>query len=79
MYDRCTTPGNAVLVQAEVEYLRSRTLRDGTASQIIRQLARLADWTRELLADRGIAPGENHLSKLTWLLGTGGDAAIRSG
>jgi hypothetical protein len=67
MYDRCSTPDDAVLVQAEVEYVRSRVLRDSAPSQILRQLSQLATWTRGLLASLGIAPGEDHLSKLTWL------------
>jgi hypothetical protein len=67
MYDRCTAPDNAVLVQTEVEYVRSRALRDSSPGQILRQLSHLTDWTRELLASLGITAEENHLSKLTWL------------
>jgi hypothetical protein len=67
MYDRCTTADNAVLVQAEVEYVRSRALRDSAPGQILRQLSDLAGWTGELLGSLGISPDENRLSKLTWL------------
>ena len=70
MYDRCTTAqaGAPPLLQAEVEYIRSRTLRR-TASQaeVISQLGHLTSWTRELLARERVASTENQLFKLTWL------------
>jgi hypothetical protein len=67
MYDRSTAEHATNLVQAEVEYLRSRTLRTGTRTQILRQLGELATWTRELLASNGVTHTEDQMSKLTWL------------
>jgi hypothetical protein len=67
MYDRCTTEHGPVLLQAEIEYIRSRTVRASSRSQILSQLAELSTWTRNLLADNGITPAEGQMSKLTWL------------
>ena len=67
MYDRSTAEHATDLVQAEVEYLRSRTLRTGSRNQILRQLGELAARTRELLATNGITCIEDQMSKLTWL------------
>jgi len=67
MYDRCTAEHAADLIQAEVEYLRSRTLRASSQRQILRQLSELRDWTRDLLARNGITHTEDQMSKLTWL------------
>ncbi len=67
MYDRCTAEHAAVLAQAEVEYVRSRTLRTGSRRQILGQLSELRTWTRDLLASNGITHAEDQLSKLTWL------------
>ena len=67
MYDRCTAERAAVLIQAEVEYIRSRTLRTGSRRQILGQLSELRTWTRDLLANNGITHAEDQMSKLTWL------------
>jgi hypothetical protein len=67
MYDRCTTEHAPSLIQAEVEYIRSRTLRTSTRSEILGQLTELAARTRDLLSGHGIAHTENQMSKLTWL------------
>lgn len=67
MYDRCTAEHAADLIQAEVEYLRSRTLRASSQRQILSQLSELRDWTRDLLATTGISHTEDQMSKLTWL------------
>lgn len=67
MYDRCTTSHTAVLIQAEVEYLPSRTLRTSSSRQTLGELNQLTTWTRELLASHGITPTEDQQSKLTWL------------
>jgi hypothetical protein len=63
MYDRCT----AELTQAEVEYVRSRTLYAGSQRQTLSQLSELRDWTRDLLTTNGITHTEDQMSKLTWL------------
>jgi hypothetical protein len=69
MYDRSTTdrPGVPTLVQAEIEYIRSRTLRTAPQDDVMTGLHELTAWTRNLL--RREAPGiaEDNLSKLTWL------------
>jgi hypothetical protein len=67
MYDRSTAEHATNLVQAEVEYLRSRALRTGSKNQILRQLGELTTRTRELLAGNGITQTEDQMSKLTWL------------
>jgi hypothetical protein len=70
MYDRCTTPHAAAppLIQAEVEYIHSRTIRTSSnQTEVMRDLSQLTAWTRELLTRRGVAMTENQLSKLTWL------------
>jgi hypothetical protein len=67
MYDRCTAEHAADLTQAEVEYVRSRTLYVGSQRQILSQLSELRDWTRDLLTTSGITHTEDHISKLTWL------------
>jgi hypothetical protein len=67
MYDRCTAEHAADLIQAEVEYVRSRTLRASSQRQILSQLSELRDWTRDLLATTGISHTEDQISKLTWL------------
>jgi len=67
MYDQCTAEHAAVLIQAEVEYIRSRTLRTGSRRQILGQLSELRTWTRDLLASNGITHAEDQMSKLTWL------------
>jgi hypothetical protein len=54
------------LIQAEVEYIRSRTLRTSSRSEILGQLTELAARTRDLLSGRGIAHTEDQMSKLTW-------------
>jgi hypothetical protein len=65
MYDRCTAEHVPDLVQAEVEYVRSRTLYAGSQRQILSQLSELRDWTRDLLAASGIRHTEDQMSKLT--------------
>jgi hypothetical protein len=67
MYDRCTAEHAADLVQAEVEYVRSRTLYPSSQRQVLSQLTELRDWTRDLLTKRGITHMEDQMSKLTWL------------
>jgi hypothetical protein len=67
MYDRCTAEHAPCLLQAEVEYIRSRTLRASSRNEILRQLGELRTWTRDLLASNGITHSEDQLSKLTWL------------
>lgn len=69
MYDRCTTdqPGVPPLVQAEIEYLRSRTLRAAPRDDVLAGLGQLTDWTRDLLRRETVSFAEDHLSKLTWL------------
>jgi hypothetical protein len=67
MYDRCTTQHAADLTQAEIEYVRSRTLHASSQPQILSQLSELRTWTRDLLTTSGIAHTEDHMSKLTWL------------
>lgn len=67
MYDRCTAEHAPVLIQAEVEYIRSRTLYTSSQSQILSQLTELTTWTRDLLASNGITSIEDQMSKLTWL------------
>ena len=67
MYDRCTAEDTPSLVQAEIEYIRSRTLRTSSRNEILSQLAELRAWTRNLLAENGIMPTEDQMSKLTWL------------
>jgi hypothetical protein len=73
MYDRSTTKHTTDLIQAEVEYLRSRTLRTGSTREILRQLAELSTWTRDLLASNGITHTQDQMSKLTWLRQNRGD------
>ncbi len=67
MYDRCTAEHATGLTQAEIEYVRSRTLYASSQRQVLSQLAELRDWTRELLTKRGITHAEDQMSKLTWL------------
>jgi hypothetical protein len=67
MYDRCTAERATDLVQAEVEYVRSRTLCASSRRQILSQLSELRDWTRDLLTTSGITHTEDQMSKLTWL------------
>lgn len=67
MYDRCTAEHAAELVQAEVEYVRSRTVLASSQTQILAQLTELSAWTRDLLTSNRIEFTEDHLSKLTWL------------
>jgi hypothetical protein len=67
MYDRCTAEHAPCLLQAEVEYIRSRTLRASSRNEILRQLGELRTWTRDLLASNGITHSEDQMSKLSWL------------
>jgi hypothetical protein len=67
MYDRCTAGHAPELIQAEVEYIRNRTLVTGSRTQILSQLSELSAHTRDLLASNGIAHVEDQMSKLTWL------------
>lgn len=69
MYDRCTTarPGTQPLEQAEVEYLRSRTLRTTPPGEVLAELHHLTAWTRNLLGREATGFAEDDLSKLTWL------------
>ncbi len=67
MYDRCTAEHATDLTQAEVEYVRSRTLYASSQRQILSQLSELRDWTRDLLTRIGITHMEDQMSKLTWL------------
>ena len=67
MYDRCTAEHATDLTQAEVEYVRSRTLYASSQRQILSQLTELRDWTRDLLTTSGITHTEDQMSKLTWL------------
>ncbi|WP_030274349.1 hypothetical protein [Streptomyces sp. NRRL B-24484] len=71
MFDRCTVqdrPDIPALHQAEVEYVRSRTLTPaGPADGLMDDFAALTDWTRAWLASRAIRCTEHHLSKATWL------------
>ena len=69
MYDRCTTAarGLAPLEQAEVEYLRSRTLRSEAQDEVMTEFRELTAWTRDLLCREAEGFAEDHLSKLTWL------------
>jgi hypothetical protein len=67
MYDRCTAEHAGDLIQAEVEYVRSRTLRASSKWQILSQLSELRTWTRDLLTRSGITYMEDQMSKLTWL------------
>jgi hypothetical protein len=67
MYDRSTAKHAADLVQAEVEYIRSRTLRTSSRCEILGQLTELATWTGDLPTSNGITDTEDQKSKLTWL------------
>ena len=67
MYDRCTTEHAPSLTQAEVEYIRSRTLRTSSRTEILSQLTELRTWTRDLLTKSGTTHAEDQMSKLTWL------------
>jgi hypothetical protein len=66
-YDRSTAGHAAILVQAEIEYIRSRTLRTTSRNEILSQLTELVAWTQDLLASNDIAHTEDKMSKLTWL------------
>jgi hypothetical protein len=70
MYDRCTAPdlpGAPPLVQAEVEYIRSRTLRTDCDGDVTDGLQQLTAWTRSFLRNESTGFAEDHMSKLTWL------------
>lgn len=77
MFDRCTVPGlpSAVLVQCEVEYLRSRTLLPIEDAALISEFQWLVSVTRDWLASRRIDAVEDHFSKLSFLRRATGNSA----
>jgi len=66
MYDRCTSPDVPPLVQAEAEYIHSRTLCGGKRD-VVTELNRISATVRDFLHCEGITATEDNQSKLTWL------------
>jgi hypothetical protein len=69
MFDRCSPVGqpDEVLVQCEVEYLRSRTVHPIDDGQLLAEFDWLCAWVRGWLAGEGLDAVEDHKSKLTFL------------
>ncbi len=82
MFDRCTLPASseaesgdgAVLVQCEVEYLRSRTVLPVDEDMLMDEFAWLVGQVRRWLDDQSIDTVEDHQSKLTFLRARHGGA-----
>ena len=72
MFDRCTTAADpaAVLVQCEIEYLRSRTLFPIDDTHLMQEFGWLVSATRSLLSSRHVEATEDHFSKLSFLRST---------
>ncbi len=82
MFDRCTLPtdpssmsgAEVVLVQCEVEYLRSRTVLPVDEEMLMGEFAWLVDAVRRWLGAQGVRTVEDHRSKLTFLRARRGGA-----
>ena len=72
VFDRSTVVGreDAVLHQAEVEYVHSRTLEDPDVGTMLTELEAVAQWVRRLLASERVAFTEGYYSKLSFLRDT---------
>ncbi len=70
LLDRCTLHDDPdeVLVQCEIEYLRSRRVLPLSETLVLSEFAELTAWTFDFLTDHGILAEASYYSKLSFLL-----------
>jgi hypothetical protein len=72
LFDRCTVydDPDEMLVQCEIEYMRSRRVLPLTEDLVLDELDELTEWAADFLADHGITAQTHYYSKLSFLRDT---------
>jgi hypothetical protein len=68
-FDHCSIiqSEDIILNQCEVEYLRSRTVLEPDAEEVLKEMEEITSWTRSFLKEKGICYREGYYSKLSFL------------